>query len=296
MKAGLHFDVPMTDYIADPAPEPSLSKGIVKDLVTTTPRHAWHNHPRLNPDYKPSDSSRADMGSAVHSLILGGQSLAIYDGPDWRKKAAREFKEEARANGQIPVLADQEVALTSAAAAAMMALGTLPGWGETQFEGTMIWEDAGTWKRGRFDIWCPSANLMIDIKTCGSAEPDGWIRSSLRAGGYDVQAELYLEGLRTLGIANEHTDLLFLLVEITPPFCCSFVGLDPAYADFAKRKIRMATQLWRECLAADKWPGYPVIPHWAEPAAWDEGALSDKAMMLEASRENTKEETHGLFV
>ena len=39
-------------YLADPAPEPSLTSSLVRELLQTAPRRAWENCSRLNPDYE----------------------------------------------------------------------------------------------------------------------------------------------------------------------------------------------------------------------------------------------------
>jgi hypothetical protein len=42
------------DYFSDKlSPVPSLNSSIAKLLITRSPKHAWMQHPRLNPNYKP---------------------------------------------------------------------------------------------------------------------------------------------------------------------------------------------------------------------------------------------------
>ncbi len=278
LNVGLHRDVPMRDYIAGPCAEPSLGKGTMHRLVTMTPAHARWHHPMLNPLCPPDDSSRGDIGTAVHAQILG-QGEVVYAAPefqDWRKKEVQGWRDGEREKGNIPLLDHSKPYVEGAASAAHKLLATLPGWktAEAQTEGTMIWKHGKTWKHGRFDIMHEASGYMVDVKTCDSADPEKWIRSSLMGSGYDIQAEHYLDGMRVLGF--EPHDFLFLLVEIEPPFACSFVGLDPAYSDLAKRKIMYATNLWQECIDANNWPGYSAVPHYAEPVAWAEGAFADR--------------------
>lgn len=271
---GVHENLSMEEYVADPCPSPSLSASTMHDLVYRTPAHAWWNHPRLNPAYQPDRSARADLGSAVHAEILGGSRVVYTDRTDWRTKEARDFRASAWESGSIPILGQDRAVVEGAANSARALLGTLPGWtNEFETEGTMIWQNTGLWRRGRFDIWAPDINTCIDIKTCGSASPSAWIRTSLVPGGYDIQAEHYLSGLRALGRGNEQTQFLFLLVEIEPPFACAFVGLDTSFSEFARRKIQFAEDLWAKCIASDTWPGYTTAPHWAELPPWHEADL-----------------------
>jgi hypothetical protein len=68
---GLHPAISADAYHADPAPAPSLSSSIAKTILHQTPRHAWFEHPRLNPNFEPKDDSKFDLGSVAHELLLG---------------------------------------------------------------------------------------------------------------------------------------------------------------------------------------------------------------------------------
>jgi len=271
LKEGLHKDIPLEQYISDPAPEPSLSKGTIKRIIQKTPAHAMYHHPRLNPNCPREDSTRTDLGSAVHSQILGGPEVifAPEEFTDWKKKAAQIFRKEAREEGKIALLAKNQVEVATAAVNAKKVLQTLPHWKDDyQTEGTMIWKDGASWKRGRFDIWNPGSNCMIDVRTCTSADPAQWIKTNMMNGGYDIQAEHYLDGICALEKPKRRPRFFFLLVEIEPPFCSLLVALDPEYEDFAQRKIKHGTHVWQACLESGTWPGYSTRPHYAELKPW----------------------------
>ena len=288
LREGLHKGVPMEFYVGDPCVEPSASKGALHRIITQSPAHARYWHPRLNPNCPKDDSSRADLGSAIHAAILGGADLVYLpeDFKDWRKKEAQAFRDDARAVGKIPLLEHQRMDIQSAKASAVELLRTLPGWTDKcmdDTEGTMIWRDGKVWKRGRYDIWAEPINTMIDVKTTANADPSSWLRSSLLGGGYDLQSEHYLDGLAANGAADDGTTFMFLLVEIEPPFCCSFVGLGPEYSDFAKRKLAKATEMWAQCMESGKWPGYSTVPHWAELRGFEEVQFADKNASTEGA-------------
>lgn len=269
---GLHPNVPMDDYVRDPAPEPSLSAGLMHTLVTRSPAHARIEHPRLNTAWAETNSSRADLGTAIHSAILGGRDLvyAPQEFTDWRKKDAMAFRDEARARGKTALLARQFEGVETAALAAKRIIADLAS-GPLLYEHTMVWKDGPTWKRARPDLWIPDERTIIDIKTCTSADPESWIRTSLPAGGYDISSEHYLEGIRAVapGDADGYTEFLFLLVEIEAPFACSLVALDPEYSDLARMKCARATQLWAKCCASGEWPAYDTRTHYASPRPWE---------------------------
>jgi hypothetical protein len=65
------YDIPLAEYLRDPAPEPSLSAGIGWTLLTRTPRHAWADHPRLGAMSESKQSKEMDLGTVAHRLLLG---------------------------------------------------------------------------------------------------------------------------------------------------------------------------------------------------------------------------------
>lgn len=265
MEQGIH-NLSAEQYHADPCVEPSLSSGIGKILVQESPRHAWIAHPRLNPNHNPIDSSRFDLGSAAHELILEGTQakVCVIDADDWRTKAAKEKRDEARANGLFPILAKHNIALTQMVDVAKRFIDSSPLKGILQGkpEQSVIWKDEGIWCRCRPDI---VGNVMLDYKTTDSAEPSTFERgmSSL---SYDFQAGFYRRGWTA--VTGERIRFVFLAQEITPPYACSLVEMSEAYFEIADAKVSKAIKLWGDCLRNDRWPAYPAVIHQATPPMW----------------------------
>lgn len=292
MIAGYHSNISMAAYLADPAPEPSLSTGTVETLVMRTPLHAYAQHPRLGG--RVSDhSSRADMGSAVHAGIHGGEEVVFcgeveiksgsnkgkrFVADDWATSDAKEFRDSARAAGKIPLLEWQRPHYDGAVKAAQRAL---LGYGaaSARHEETMLWQlENGVWCRGRADFLGEHPELGpvdIDTKTCDDADPFSWPRRSVPASALDIQA-----GLRSIGhrILGEPRTMLWMLVEIEPPYAVSFVGVSDSMLALATRKIYHASNVWRNCLDSNTWPGYSDTPAWAEASAWAELELDARGV------------------
>ena len=79
-------------------------------MLDRSPLHAWHAHPRLNPNFEPrAASSTLDLGSVAHRVLLENSwaGVAICEEDSWRKNVAKEFKDAAREGGQIPILRKQ---------------------------------------------------------------------------------------------------------------------------------------------------------------------------------------------
>jgi ATP-dependent helicase/nuclease subunit A len=124
MKTGFFTaaEMPMSVYLADPCPQPSLSSGVVNDLLTKSPEHVYARHPRLG-GAASETSDTMDIGTIAHQLLLGGdtriceinranyRSKPTKDNPEgsipvgWTNGAIRAARDEARANGLTPILA-----------------------------------------------------------------------------------------------------------------------------------------------------------------------------------------------
>ena len=57
-------------YHSDPCPTASLSSSIANILLDQSPLHAYLAHSRLNLQYEREESSRFDLGSAAHMMLL----------------------------------------------------------------------------------------------------------------------------------------------------------------------------------------------------------------------------------
>jgi len=259
------------DYHADATGyPPSLSSSIAKLLITRSPRHAWLAHPRLNPNYRPEESSRFDLGSAAHALLVEGQDrMAVVEAQDWRTKAAQEARDAARAQGKFPVLAYQHTVVKEMVKVCKQAVAdnedlagyTLDG-GDGISEHVIVWHEGATYMRARLDRVSKDRKVIFDYKTTDNAEPESFLRQIFSL-GYDVQGAFYLR-------ANQRPETKYVLVvqEIEPPYAVSFLGLSPDVIELGKRKVERAIALWRECMASGKWPGYPQRVCYVEAPAW----------------------------
>lgn len=262
------------DYHADATGKPpSLSSSIAAILVTRSPKHAWHAHPRLNPQYQPEEDAKFDRGSAAHELLLGGSdSIVIVEADDWRTKLAREQRDAIRAEGKLPLLARHFADVQKMVEITKLAINSnedLKGYGldAGKTEQTLVWQEDGIWCRSRLDWLANDRKLIYDYKSTGaSAEPNAWIRTLLGMTG-EIQPAFYLRANAATG-GPEDARFVFIVQENEPPYAVSFVGMPPAFIDLGARKMAHAISLWRACMTSGQWPGYVNRIHWAEPPAW----------------------------
>jgi hypothetical protein len=261
------------EYHKDPCPTPSLSRSIIKDLLFDCPFRAWLKHPRLNPDYEPEeDSVKFDLGTSAHQILLEGTDKVIaLDFDDWRKKEAKEQRDQAREQGLIPLLTDQyaEVLVMVEAAKQQIRESKLPV-NDLQIGGkpeqSVVWKENDTWLRVRPDWLREDKKMVIDYKTTGlSANPEGLDRHIISM-GYDIQAAFYSRGLESVtGIKPE---FFFIFQETTKPYLCSFIGLHPDLIKMGQQKVDYGIFLWEKCLKENNWPAYPKEIAYIEAPSW----------------------------
>jgi hypothetical protein len=270
---GLIPNLPLLDYVRDPAPAPSLSASLAHTLLTKSPRHAWHESARLNPNWQPDESEAADIGTIAHAILLDGDRsrIEVVHAPDWRSPKVREQRDAAWAAGKLPILVDrmadvEEVVHAVRNAIAVSELAEVFRKGGP--EQTVIWQEEEVWCRARPDWMSDDRRVLLDLKTTqGSAEPSAWTRGPLLFQGHDLQAAHAMRGVTAVEKPRD-VAFVFLVVETDPPYGVSLVGLSPAYRAFAEAKLASARTIWAECLKTNRWPCYPPRVAWAEPPGW----------------------------
>ena len=281
---GIIDGLAISDYIRDPARQPSLSASLAHLLLTRSPRHAWMASARLNPAWEPDESeARQDLGTIVHAILLEGDRsrIVVIDAEDYRTKDAKAKRDEAHLTGKLPILSARMVevdAAVEAARAQLAASEIADAFTGGHAERTLIWTDPGgvTW-RARPDWMDDDGRMLVDLKTTGgSAEPEAWSRGPLLAHGSDLQAVLALRGMTAL-CGHAERSFIFAVLEMAPPYGLSLIGLDPQFHEFANAKLDAAAKAWAACLATNTWSGYPSRVCWASPPSYAVYAFGERA-------------------
>jgi hypothetical protein len=267
------YNLPNAAYHADPVPGGSLSSTGARKLLPPKGCPARFKHWRDGgPEHKPE----FDFGHGAHRELLGdGEELVIVDAASWRTKAAEEAKAAAYAAGATPLLRKEHDTILEMVPAfrADPVAGRLfePGTGRP--EQTLIWRDerTGVMCRALLD-WLPYATgsrfILRDYKTGRSAAPDKLGRA-IADYGYHTQLAFHLMGAQALGLADEDAQALLAVQEKTPPYLVTVVQLDPTAMRMGAIRCRQALDLYAECVAADRWPGYSDEVVWAELPPWE---------------------------
>lgn len=272
---GVYQGMPLAAYVADPCPTPSINASTATTILQQSPMHARAQHPRLNPEKEREESSRLDLGTIAHALLLedDASKVVVIDAEDWKKNVTKELRDEARAAGKLPVLKaayDQVLDMVLVAKDVISKSEVGEAFQSAIPEQTLLWEEDGVWHRSRPDKATKDWRIVFDYKTCGTtAAPAKWGKGPLLSYGYDIQAALCRRGIAHLFKQYECT-FVFIVQEIERPYAVSLISLDPQWIALADAKLQAALATWRGCLRTGIWPGYPSRIAYLQPPAWAE--------------------------
>lgn len=263
---------------------PSLSASIAHLLCTASPAHARAAHPRLNRTYRREEKKKFDVGIAAHAMLLEGRDIVtVVDAANWTTKAAREARDDARAQGRIPLLphefGDVELMVLAVREQLTQHHADPPLFTAGLPEQTLVWEEDGVVCRARVDWLRDDHRTCDDLKTTTrSANPESWSRT-LFSIGCDVQAAFYLRGVRALTGATP--EFRWCVAESAAPYALSVVSPAPDVLELAHRKVGYAIRLWRDCLTTEQWPGYPTDTCYANVPPYEEARWLERVAILE---------------
>jgi hypothetical protein len=268
---GIYDAMTEEEYHSDPVPGGSLSASGCKTLLKSP---AKFNHQR-----QPGNSVHKDVfdfGSAAHTLVLGvGAEIEWLAFDDYKTKAARTAKLEARGAGRTPMLIKDQPQLIAMADAIREhpAAAALLNPAHGKAEQSLFWSADGIQKRARLD-WLPDQVgaprfAISDYKTTpeDGAGPLAFARTAVDF-SYHQQAAFYLEGVRVLlGIPDPV--FWFIVQEKAAPYLVNVIELPADAMLEGQQRNDRAVALFKECTEADHWPGYgdqidlAYWPQWA---------------------------------
>jgi hypothetical protein len=213
------------------------------------------------------------FGQAVHDRMLEPEIFKrdyVIAPPIDRR--ATEYKEFALTHSAKKILSQEQAAQLEGIAVSIASHRTATHLLENGIkEQTLIWQDeeTGIWIKIRPDCLNIEDGICLDLKKTQCASSDAFGRSCAEY-GYDVQAALYLTGLRA--IFKRDFDFAFLAVEEKIPHGCALYGTPLEMLERGMRRVRHALRTLRECQETGLWPSYQphggydllVWPKWAQ--------------------------------
>lgn len=272
---GKILDCSFANYHKDPCETPSLSSSTARKIVTESLLHAYTFHPRLG-GAKDESTTEQEKGTILHKLLLGkGAELAILDHDEYRTKIAREERDEAIAQGKIPIKAKdfpQWEKAASIISGALEAKGfALTGQSEVAMQWIEEVNDKTVLCRGMMDNVFLKEGVIFDVKKVRSANPKDIARSFVRY-GYDIQHEAYTRGLKAVTGCRDPF-FVFLFCEIEPPYAVLPVAPSGEMKEIGRIRWEDALAKWELALRTNQWPSYSeglihIDPMPYEAAEW----------------------------
>lgn len=247
---GIVTDLDEREYHAHPSVSSTQAR-----LLLKAPGKYKHSltHPQPHKD-------AFDLGTLVHSKVLGvGQQLQVIpenvlaSNGAASTKAAKEFIEQSRSGGFIPVK-QEVVGEVDAMAESVLAhpearpvLEAIKG-----REVSLFAEVDGVPMRARFDLY--DGNMAADLKSARDASRDGF-NNAVHKFGYHIQDRWY-EEVHMAVTGHALDSFKFVVVENTAPYLVAVYDLDFMWGEIAKERTERARELYRACMADNEWPGY----------------------------------------
>lgn len=277
------LDCTPEEYKQDPCEAPSLSATTAHTLVSKSPMHAWAAHPKFGSqeddeeedEAEEDDSDAKDNGTIIHNLLLGkGTDFVVLDFNDFRKKVAKQARDEARAAGKVPILTKRHDTLVTAADILRARCREYGYEFNGQSEIPIQWYEYGQHGpvlcRSMIDHGFLDQGVSFDVKTIRNANPEHINRTFVEH-GYHIQDRAYTRSQEQLyPELTGRIDLTFLFMEIKPPYAVVPFQPDGAQMECGRLHWERAVRIWETCLATSQWPSYCTgrivgeMPEWQQ--------------------------------
>lgn len=247
------FDLPMIDYRA--------ASGVsATDLKNTQRSMAYA---KLRPS---KDTEAKAWGSAVHTAVLEPAKLHARYGtdpehpnggypPGWRNSNAYKAQRAALSIGREGLLTHEEwddlarIVESVSSHEIGAQLYDVEGFREVSIFAPDA--ETGLTRKIRPDWLIPSAQMIVDVKTCRDHRPGAFARACKQY-GYHLSAAYYLDTANEV-LPVEHFVLLAINAEA--PFEVEAYTLDRDSIEQGRKEYREALARYAACKRADDWPG-----------------------------------------
>lgn len=197
----------------------------------------------------PEESTALDLGSAAHSLILGGRQVIAYPGKVRRGKEWEQFECE---NPDAIILTKSDFGRASRMAKAVKdnrdAMRVLEG----DREQTLYWNIQKRACRGTPDV--RSDAFITELKTGETSDPR-FFPFKLRRFSYHAQLAWYSDGAVLCGLPDPKEHYV-VAVEATYPHVVTVFRIARETIEQGRKMVRLWFERLLQCEAANEWPGY----------------------------------------
>lgn len=256
MKDGIYHGIDEIAYHSDPA----LSYSACKQILANPERWKWQREQGRR------ERKAFDIGHAAHAKVLGvGLDIAVIPADILASngatstKAAKEFVDEARKRGAVPIKQDEADRIDAMAEKVLThpLARDIFTHQHGEAEVSMWWTDpeTGAACRGRMDWFIePEQGTIADYKTADSAAPHLFGASAWRY-GYLIQAWSYSNAISLL-LGGDLPPFYMVAQETEPPYSVAVYRPEVAELEIGRRLYRKAIETYLRCTETGIWPAY----------------------------------------
>ncbi len=219
------------------------------------------------------DKACYKLGSAFHTMVLEPDNFDnefLVTDLDARTKVFKEFVAD---NPDKVILKQPDLEAVKLMKDSIMSNPTASKLlnHEGEVEDSYFWKDkeTGTKCKARLDKLIPDyqgKSVIVDLKTTADASPAGFEKSMANY-GYHRQAAWYSHAVE---LATGKAPALYIIIacEKVPPYDNVCYLISKTAMETGWQECRQAIEIYRECLEANLWPGYPdgltelQLPKW----------------------------------
>ncbi len=230
----------------------AVSSTALKDIYYgKNPQHCYQKYILGNVEHKQSDAML--IGAATHKLILEPDTFldefVVWEGGRKAGGEFKAFKEFYTAQDILTKAQYDDIQIMRDAVRNNSEADTLLSNGTP--ERSVLWRDkeTGVLCRARADYQKQSghSNILIDLKTCLSAEPEKFAKDLVNL-GYPLQEAMYREGFKADAFAFVCVEKVTNTVQV--------YTLDDLFDQVGHFIYRQALEKWAEHLTTNTWPTY----------------------------------------
>ena len=198
-----------------------------------------------------------DLGTLIHSAILEPETAltdiaSVSPFPDFRTKAAQEWRDDQREMGRM-IVTDADIRAASGCEQVFSEDYAQRFGVGYKSEVAVFAEIGATQIKGMIDLVPDNLDLLVDLKTTARIGSLREITNTIINRGYHWQAALYLD-LWNAASGEKRNRFVICFIEVAEPYETAWVEVSQELIEAGRAGYMNALAKWQLCVAIDVWP------------------------------------------
>lgn len=198
-----------------------------------------------------------DLGTLIHAAILEPETAitdiaAVSPFPDFRTKAAQEWKADQREMGKM-IVTEEDIRTASGCEQVFSEDYAQRFAGGYKTEVAVFGTIGATEIKGMIDLVPDNLDVLVDLKTTARIGNLREITNTIINRGYHWQAALYLD-LWNAASGEARNRFVICFIEVSEPYETAWVEVSRELIEAGRAGYMNALAKWQSCVAIDVWP------------------------------------------